>query len=77
MQQNGALKSGSPDHEAVDQQPWDASVKGLTQFSDVLQQMATNLSWTSSLGDAYFTAPTKRDERRAGDAPEGLSRLAI
>ena len=32
-------------------------VKELTQFSDVLQQMATNLSWTSSLGDAYFNAP--------------------
>jgi len=43
--------------QAVDQQPWDASVKGLTQFSDVLQQMATNPSWTSALGDAYYTIP--------------------
>ncbi len=56
MQQNGALK-GQPLLQAVDQQTWDPSVKGLTQFSDVLQQMATNLSWTSSLGDAYFNAP--------------------
>ena len=56
MQQNGGLK-GPQLMQAVDQQPWDASVKGLTQFSDVLQQMATNLSWTSSLGDAYFNAP--------------------
>src|SRR5580700_4571135 len=56
MQQNGGLK-GAQLMQAVDQQPWDASVKGLTQFSDVLQQMATNLSWTSSLGDAYFNAP--------------------
>ena len=56
MQQNGGLK-GAQLMQAVDQQPWDASVKGLTEFSDVLQQMATNLSWTSSLGDAYFNAP--------------------
>ena len=26
--------------EAVNQQPWDVSVKGLTQFSDVLTQIA-------------------------------------
>jgi hypothetical protein len=56
MQQNGGLK-GPQLMQSVDQQPWDASVKGLTQFSDVLQQMAINLSWTSSLGDAYFNAP--------------------
>src|SRR5277367_2282761 len=43
--------------QTVDQQPWDASVKGLTQFPDVLSQMATNLSWTSALGDAYFNVP--------------------
>src|SRR4029077_17212130 len=52
MQQNGGLK-GEQLLQSVDQQPWDASVKGLTQFPDVLEQMATNLSWTSSLGDAY------------------------
>ncbi len=56
IQQNGGLK-GPELMQSVDQQSWDASVKGLTQFSDVLQQMATNLSWTSSLGDAYFNAP--------------------
>src|SRR6201994_3130081 len=56
LQQNPNLK-GQPLMEAVDQQPWDASVKGLTQFSDVLQQMASNLTWTSNLGDAYFNVP--------------------
>ena len=56
IQQNGGLK-GAELMQSVDQQSWDASVKGLTQFADVLQQMATNLSWTSSLGDAYFNAP--------------------
>jgi uncharacterized membrane protein YgcG len=37
----------------VDQQPWDPSVKALTQFPSVLQNMDKNLSWTSSLGEAY------------------------
>lgn len=56
LQQNSSL-TGQQLMQAVDQQPWDASVKGLTQFSDVLKQMATNLTWTSSLGDAYFNIP--------------------
>ncbi len=56
LQQNSNLK-GQQLTEAANQQPWDASVKGLTQFSDVLNQMATNLSWTSALGDAYYNIP--------------------
>jgi len=56
LQQNSSLQ-GQQLLQAVNQQPWDASVKGITQFSDVLSQMATNLSWTSALGDAYFNVP--------------------
>ena len=56
VKQNSQLK-GQDLMQAVDKQPWDASVKGLTQFPDVLQQMATNLSWTSALGDAYYNIP--------------------
>ena len=56
LQQNSTLK-GQQLAEAANQQPWDASVKGLTAFSDVLSQMATNLSWTSALGDAYYNIP--------------------
>jgi hypothetical protein len=41
----------------VDKQPWDPSVKALTQFPSVLQNMDKNLSWTSSLGDAYANQP--------------------
>lgn len=55
-QQNSGLK-GQQLMQAVNQQSWNDSVKGLTQFPDVLNQMATNLSWTSALGDAYFNAP--------------------
>jgi hypothetical protein len=39
--------------QAVDQQPWDPSVKALVAFPSVLGNMDKNLSWTSSLGDAY------------------------
>jgi hypothetical protein len=41
----------------VDQQPWDPSVKALAQFPSVLENMDKNLSWTSSLGDAYANDP--------------------
>jgi hypothetical protein len=39
--------------QAVNQQPWDPSVKALTQFPSVLHNLAKNLSWTSSLGQAF------------------------
>jgi hypothetical protein len=54
LQQNGNLNS-SILMQVVDQQPWDPSIKALTQFPAVLANMATNLSWTSSLGEAYNT----------------------
>jgi hypothetical protein len=40
--------------QTVDQQTWDPSVKALTAFPSVLGNMDKNLSWTSSLGDAYY-----------------------
>jgi hypothetical protein len=40
--------------QAVDQQDWDPSVKALAAFPSVLGNMDKNLSWTSSLGDAYY-----------------------
>ena len=39
--------------QAIDQQSWDPSVKALTQFPSVLDNLAHNLSWTSSLGQAF------------------------
>ena len=41
--------------KAVDTQSWDPSVKALTQFPTVLDNMTKNLSWTSALGEAYHT----------------------
>jgi hypothetical protein len=52
IQQNKSL-TGNALMQAVDKQSWDPSVKALTEFPSVLDNMAKNLSWTSSLGEAY------------------------
>jgi hypothetical protein len=53
VQAHPNLKGDALGH-AVDQQPWDPSVKALIAFPSVLGNMDKNLSWTSSLGDAYY-----------------------
>jgi hypothetical protein len=53
VQANPNLK-GDELGKAVDQQPWDPSVKALAAFPSVLGNMDKNLSWTSSLGEAYY-----------------------
>src|SRR5271169_2339266 len=52
LEQNKSL-TGSALMQAVDTQSWDASVKALTQFPSVLANLAHNLTWTSSLGEAF------------------------
>ncbi|MGC2613320.1 MAG: DUF3300 domain-containing protein, partial [Terracidiphilus sp.] len=52
LQQNKNL-TGNSLMQSVDKQSWDPSVKALTQFPSVLDNMAKNLTWTSSLGEAY------------------------
>jgi hypothetical protein len=52
MQSHSNLK-GDELAKEVDKQSWDPSVKALAQFPSVLENMDKNLSWTSSLGDAY------------------------
>jgi Protein of unknown function (DUF3300) len=56
MQSHSDLK-GEKLAKGVDKQPWDPSVKALAQFPSVLENMDKNLSWTSSLGDAYANDP--------------------
>src|SRR5580692_11386513 len=56
---------------AVDQQPWDPSVKALAAFPDVLGNMDKNLSWTSSLGDAYYN-----QQQDVMNAVQGMRRKA-
>jgi len=52
VQQNKNL-TGNSLMQAVDKQSWDPSVKALTEFPSVLDNLAKNLTWTSSLGEAY------------------------
>jgi uncharacterized membrane protein YgcG len=40
--------------KAVEQQTWDASVKSLVAFPDVLTMMNEKLDWTQKLGDAFL-----------------------
>ncbi|GAB3782499.1 DUF3300 domain-containing protein [Dyella agri] len=56
LQQNPNLK-GALLADAVNPQSWDPSVKGLTQFPSVLDQMAQNIQWTTALGEAYVNDP--------------------
>jgi hypothetical protein len=57
--------------QSVDPMPWDPSVKALVAFPSVLGNMDKNLSWTSSLGDAYYN-----QEQRVMDAVQVLRRDA-
>ncbi|QNP49370.1 DUF3300 domain-containing protein [Diaphorobacter aerolatus] len=43
---------------AADEQAWDASIKALTQFPNVLEQMADNPAWTTALGKTFYNYPT-------------------
>src|SRR5712664_3547006 len=56
MQRHSDLK-GEKLAKEVDKQDWDPSVKALAQFPSVLENMDKNLSWTSSLGEAYANEP--------------------
>ncbi|MCW5890199.1 MAG: DUF2950 family protein [bacterium] len=40
--------------EALEGQDWDASVKWLCHFPDVLERMSANLDWTQALGNAFL-----------------------
>ena len=51
MSQNKTL-TGTALAQAVDQEPWDPSIKALTQFPSVLHNLASNMTWTSNLGQA-------------------------
>ena len=58
LQQHQSV-TGTALMQMVNQQTWDASVKALTQFPSVLNNMANNLTWTSTLGEAYHNQPSQ------------------
>jgi len=57
LKQNRIFK-GDALQKTIYQQPWDASVKVLTNFPAVLDNMAQNLSWISALGTSYASDPS-------------------
>jgi Protein of unknown function (DUF3300) len=54
LRDNSSLK-GDALMKAVDSQDWDPAVKALSQFPSVLDILAKNLAWTSTLGEAAAT----------------------
>jgi len=71
--------------QAIDQQAWDPSVKALTQFPSVLDNLAHNLSWTSSLGQAFANqqpdvmaaVQTMRSRAQAAGTLQSNSQIAV
>src|SRR6516162_94880 len=43
--------------DAMQQEPWDASIKGLTAVPQVLSMMNDKLDWTQQLGEAFLAQP--------------------
>lgn len=41
--------------QAVQPEPWDASIKSLAVFPQILNMMDNNLQWTEALGEAFVT----------------------
>jgi hypothetical protein len=50
--------AANADPAGIDSQPWDASVKGLAHYPDVLKWMNDNIDWTRSLGAAFAMQPS-------------------
>jgi hypothetical protein len=49
----------NPAAASFDNQPWDVSVKGLANYPEIIQWMATNLDWTMALGRAFLQQPAQ------------------
>ena len=69
----------------VNKQTWDPSVKALTQFPSVLDNMAKNLAWTSQLGEVYHFQPkdvmqavqTLRAQAKAAGALKSNTQITV
>jgi Protein of unknown function (DUF3300) len=54
LEKNKNLK-GTGLTEAVQKQTWDPSIQAMASLPDVVKQLATNISWTSDLGNAFLS----------------------
>ncbi len=52
---NYLTANGAPG--GIDAQPWDASIKALAHYPDVVKWMNSNLDWTEALGAAFAQQP--------------------
>ena len=52
---NAALQGGQLT-DALEQQPWDPSVKSLVPFPQVLKMLDDNLEWAERIGDAFLAS---------------------
>jgi Protein of unknown function (DUF3300) len=67
--------TGQPLADAIqaDQLPWDPSVQALLPFPSVLEMMASDMSWTTEVGNAFLAEPqdvmdaVQRQRRKASD----------
>jgi len=48
---------GAALQDAMEKQPWDPSIKGLTSVPQVLAMMSEKLDWTRQLGEAFLAQP--------------------
>jgi hypothetical protein len=69
--QNARLR-GEQLAAALEQQPWDPSVKTLASFPQVLAMMNSNLQWTERLGDAFLA-----QQEEVMDSVQRLRQMAI
>jgi hypothetical protein len=53
LQQNGNLQ-GTALVQAAQQQNWDPSIQALVPFQDVIKRMASDVRWTTDLGNAFL-----------------------
>jgi hypothetical protein len=68
------------DPNAIDNQPWDVSVKAVAHYPSVINMMAERIDWTVALGQAYVEQPQdvmdavqrlRWQARRAGNLNSG------
>ncbi len=58
--------------QALEKQTWDASVKSLVNFPDVLASLSDKLEWTTKIGDAFIA-----DQKRVLDTIQKLRDKAL
>jgi uncharacterized protein DUF3300 len=53
LEKNKTLK-GKALADAVQKEPWDASIQAMAALPDVVKQLAENIKWTTDLGNAFL-----------------------